>query len=64
VLLAIERAAPLLSPAYWHVLDETALREIWRARREALDREFEAHLARVGPMRVGPSAAGLLDRRG
>ena len=56
VLLAIERAAPLLSPAYWRVDDETALREIWRARREALDREFEAHLALVGPVRVGASA--------
>src|SRR5438045_7388244 len=47
VLLAIERAAPLLSPAYWRVTDETAVREIWRARREALDREFEAHVALV-----------------
>jgi hypothetical protein len=56
VLLAVERAAPLLSPAYWRVPDETALREIWRARREALDREFEAHLARVGPVRVDHSA--------
>lgn len=52
VLLAIERAAPLLSPAYWRVPDETALREIWRERREDLDREFEAYLARVGPVRV------------
>jgi hypothetical protein len=52
VLLAIERAAPLLSPAYWRVPDETALREIWRERREELDREFEAYLARVGPVRV------------
>ena len=52
VLLAIEHAAPLLSPAYWTVSDETALREIWRARREALDREFEAHIALVGPVRV------------
>jgi uncharacterized protein len=51
VLLAIERVAPL-SPAYWRVADETALREIWRARREALDRDFEAHLALVGPVRV------------
>ena len=57
VLLAIERAAPLLSPAYWRVTDETALREIWRARREALDREFEAHLALVGPVRAGAPAA-------
>jgi predicted pyridoxine 5'-phosphate oxidase superfamily flavin-nucleotide-binding protein len=52
VLLTIERCAPLLSPAYWTVADETALREIWRARREALDREFEAHIAVVGPVRV------------
>ena len=52
VLLAIERVAPLLSPAYWRVADERALREIWRARREALDRDFEAHIARVGPARA------------
>ncbi|HTE47361.1 MAG TPA: pyridoxamine 5'-phosphate oxidase family protein [Gemmatimonadaceae bacterium] len=52
VLLAVERAAPILSPAYWRVADETVLREIWRARRDALDREFEAHLARVGPVRA------------
>lgn len=52
VLLAVERAAPLLSPAYWRVGDETELRDIWRARREAQDREFEAHIARVGPVRV------------
>lgn len=61
VLLTIERAAPLLSPAYWRVADETALRELWRARREALDREFEAHVSRVGPVRVGPSAAPRTD---
>ena len=52
VLITVERAAALLSPAYWRVTDETAIREIWRARREELDREFEAHLARVGPVRV------------
>ena len=52
VLIEIERAAPLLSPAYWRVPDETALRQLWRTRREALDREFEAHLARVGPVAV------------
>jgi uncharacterized protein len=56
VLLAVERAAPLLSPAYWRGTDEAALREIWRARRAELDREFEEHLARVGPVRVnGPA---------
>ena len=52
VLLAVERAAPLLSPAYWTVPDETTLRENWRVRREALDRDFEAHIALVGPVRV------------
>jgi len=56
ILLAVERAAPLLSPAYWRVGDETALRKIWRARRDELDREFEAHLAVVGPVRVDPPA--------
>jgi hypothetical protein len=52
VLLSVERAAPLLSPAYWRVGDEMAIRESWRARRDELDREFEAHIARVGPVRV------------
>lgn len=52
VLVTIERAAPLLSPAYWRGIDETALRAIWRERRAALDREFEAYLARVGPVSV------------
>ena len=55
VLLAVERAAPLLSPAYWRGTDETALRKLWRERRAALDQEFEAYLARAGPVKVdGP----------
>jgi len=52
VILTVERTAPLLSPAYWRMDDEAAIREFWRQRREALDREFEAHIARVGPVRV------------
>jgi hypothetical protein len=52
VLLLVERVAPLLSPAYWRVGDELAIRTSWRIRRDALDREFDAHIARVGPMRV------------
>ena len=52
VLLAVEHAAPLLSPAYWLVADEMAVRATWRERRETLDREFEAHVAQVGPVRV------------
>lgn len=57
ILLAVERAAPVLSPAYWRVADEAALREIWRVRRDEMDREFEAHIARVGPVRVDASVA-------
>lgn len=52
VVLAVERAAPLLSPAYWRGLDETTLRAQWRERRAALDAEFEAYLAQVAPVRV------------
>lgn len=52
VLLTVERAAPLLSPAYWGGNDETAIRVLWRDRRAALDREFEAYLANVEPTRV------------
>lgn len=52
VLLAVERAAPVLSPAYWRGLDEHAIRAQWRERRAALDREFESYLARVGPVSI------------
>lgn len=51
IVLTVERAAPLLSPAYWRGTDETAIRALWRERRAALDREFEAYLAQVGPVR-------------
>jgi uncharacterized protein len=67
VLLTIEHTAPLLSPAYWRVGDETTVRKIWRERREALDREFEAHIALVGPVRVGespPNERQLPEHRG
>ena len=56
VLLTVERAAPLLSPAYWRDTDEAEIRQSWRERRAELDREFEAHIARVGPVRVNRSA--------
>jgi hypothetical protein len=39
IVLSIEHAAPLLSPAYWRGTDETAIRAFWRERRAALDRE-------------------------
>lgn len=52
VRLALERAAPLVSPGYWRVSDERAMRALWRERRAALDQEFEAYLAQGEPFRV------------
>jgi hypothetical protein len=52
IVLAIDEAAPLLSPAYWTSRDETVIREMWKERRAALDREFESHIANAGPVRV------------
>ena len=45
VVLAVESAAPLRSPGYLFAGDERAMRRAWRARRDALDAEFEAFLA-------------------
>lgn len=61
VLLSVARVAPLLSPAYWRVADERSLRTTWRARREELDRELEAHIERVGPVRI-PDSTTLGER--
>ena len=52
VILAVQRAAPLISPGYWNVADETAMRVNWRERRMALDLEFEEHLKMQGAFRV------------
>jgi hypothetical protein len=52
VLLTVERAAPLFSPAYWRGNDEEAIRAQWRERRRTLDATFEAYVHRVGPARV------------
>jgi hypothetical protein len=52
ILLAVERAAALVSPGYWQVPDERAMRELWRKRRAALDQEFETYFAQVEPFRV------------
>jgi predicted pyridoxine 5'-phosphate oxidase superfamily flavin-nucleotide-binding protein len=52
ILLALERAAALVSPGYWRVPDERAMRALWRERRAALDEEFEAYLAQAEPFRV------------
>jgi predicted pyridoxine 5'-phosphate oxidase superfamily flavin-nucleotide-binding protein len=57
ILIAVERTAPLLSPAYWRVADEAELRAMWRERRDAMDQEFEAHIGAVGPVRVDRAGA-------
>lgn len=44
VLLTVERAAPLTSPGYAKVPDEHAMRALWRERRAALERKFEAFI--------------------
>ena len=49
VLLAVERALPIVSPGYDHLRDENSVRSMWKRRRGMLDAEFEAHVARVGP---------------
>ena len=54
VLLTLERASPLVSPGYWRVPDEPAMRALWRERRAALDEAFEAYLAQVEPFRPSP----------
>ena len=56
ILLAVERAAALVSPGYWRVPDERAMRALWRERRAALDQEFEAYLAQAEPFRGSTSA--------
>ena len=52
VLISVERAQPLISPGYWTVTDETAMRGLWIERRRALDQEFEAYLAGRPPFQV------------
>lgn len=45
VLLAVERAAELVSPGYLHTPSEAEMRRGWRARRAALDERFDEHVA-------------------
>jgi uncharacterized protein len=49
ILVAVERAEPVVSPGYDHVPDEWRMREAWRERRAALDREFERYLESARP---------------
>ena len=52
ILQTVEHASAVVSPGYWQVADEAAMRALWRARRAALDAEFETYLATVTPFRV------------
>ena len=49
VLIAVERALPLVSPGYEHAVDEWQLRAMWKARRRELDEAFERHIRGRGP---------------
>jgi hypothetical protein len=51
VLIAVERALPIVSPGYDHVEDERAMRSLWKERRRELDAEFERHIERRGAWR-------------
>jgi uncharacterized protein len=55
VLVAVERALPVLSPGYWHIADEATMREAWRERRRALDEEFEQYMR--GSSLTGPRSS-------
>ena len=45
VLIAVERAEPVISPGYMHVRSEAEMRNSWKERRAALDDVFERHAA-------------------
>jgi len=50
VLVAVQRALPLISPGYEHVPDEWAMRAAWKERRTQLDKAFEQHIQQRGPI--------------
>ncbi len=56
VLIAVERASPLISPGYEHIPDEWQMRNLWHRRREELDAAFERHLESHGPLRSAASS--------
>jgi len=58
VLIEVQRAEPLVSPGYAHIATEVEMREAWRTRRAALDREFEAYLGAAGPLSRRTSLPG------
>lgn len=51
ILIALERALPLLSPGYQHYADEWEMRNAWKEKRSILDKEFEEHIKANGPWR-------------
>jgi predicted pyridoxine 5'-phosphate oxidase superfamily flavin-nucleotide-binding protein len=51
VLVAVERALPVISPGYDHVADEWQMRVLWQERRRELDAEFEIWIARRGAVK-------------
>ncbi len=51
VLIRVERAAPIYSPGYEHVHDESEMRKMWRERRSLFEGRFEAHVNKRGPYR-------------
>ena len=46
VLIAVERAEPVVSPGYIHTPTEAEMRAAWRERRARLDAEFDKHAER------------------
>ncbi len=59
ILIAVERALPLLSPGYMHIADESSVRAAWYDRRRVLDEEFEQHLRESGASNLHASAVPL-----
>ena len=51
VRIGIERALPVVSPGYAHVVDERAMRALYRERRPGREAEFDRHVERRGPWR-------------
>jgi hypothetical protein len=51
VLVELSRVEPLYSPGYDHILDEFAMRKMWKDRRSRMETDFEAHIAKRGPYR-------------
>src|SRR5262249_28061310 len=51
ILIAVESAQPVLSPGYWQLDDENAIRKAFYERRAVAEAAFERHIAERGPQR-------------